>query len=491
MPSGCFAKAHHKLDRLFLFSMAIGVPPPFFIQIEGSGISYWFNSQNSLFSDMIILIAASAHFPLHAALRLPEGGYRRSDTPFGICHLFALPAHVVGILFEHFPLDLQPINGHFSTPGHFSRHYNNARIFASSALAAASIRIATSELFSDAADAAPGVHFSISAHNAYLPSTTWCAAVEQAGWKVHIQATPPQADMGELKVEGAAPLAQTLRVVLSLLTLADPEALSWLPLAEYQTLRADAETWLKDAELRATIDHQAQSHMELLYNQAFKFLSEDGDTEQAYDRWLEQVQTYGASAGIFDQSIQEVVRIAENGSHTRIAELLACRTARTRKLLEWPTLERLHLFNPAIHRLQQLATALNASGLTDAQVAKLALIPSLPWLTDARFQQFDLMLWENALHESLPDHLETGLHSLLTDACPLELILTGYDANFWGDFPQTSPIWPRHRPTATEIQQLAHRLGKLYPYRYEFQAWHGTNASGSLLFLRLSRNVPD
>jgi hypothetical protein len=404
---------------------------------------------------MLLHIEADPPVALHAHLRLAESAYRQASTPYGLCHVFGLPQGQAALLFEHFPLDLQPTDGHFPAPGPIARKYNNARIYASSALAAAAFRLAVADLLHDPGTAAA---YRLSLTNAYLPSAALLQAVQHSPYQVAAIPQPTQPDMGELIISGQGTLQDILLLALSLLALSDPEAMQWLDPSSFQQLRADAGAWLGDAaaDLDAQLQRRAQGH----YSPAYKLLADDGDPQAEQDARRAPLLAASQASGWNTALTAELLRLASE--HPRIAILDFDDASLIGQVLAFPALEVLALYHPAIHVLQALAAQLNQSGLTPEQAANIRLSPQAAWIQDEALQHDGLMVWLHALDGLHPDLLHLGLHNLLTRARPAQLLLPGHGQDFWrrSDVPP-----PAHAPLVlADLVALAQRLQSEYAH---------------------------
>lgn len=429
---------------------------------------------------MLLHIEAEPHAALHTRLRLPESAYRHLVTPYGHCHVFGLPGEQAALLFEHFPLDLQPNDGQFPAPGPIARKYNNARIYAHSALAAAACRSALAELL-DEAPGDPAQH-RITLTNTYLPSTALHQAAASTGLTVEVHPQAAQPDMAELILHGTCPLQDILHLALSLAALSDPEAIHWLNFPDYQQLRADAATWLGDAA--ESYDQELQRRATRHYNPAYKLLVDDGDAQLVQDDHRAQIHAEAEATGLRAAIAAEVLHAADG--HTHIALLDASSLSPALPLLSVPWLQHLAIFQPAVHILQHMAAQFNQSGLSPAQAAALRLSPQAAWIQDTALRGYGLMAWLDALDGLQPDLLSSGLHNLLQFARPEVLLLTGHGPAFW-----QRPGLPLHRHPALDLpalEALALRLRSQYPaYSCAVEALPGLTPAVHAHLIRLTR----
>lgn len=428
---------------------------------------------------MLLHIDADPQAALHERLRLPESAYRLVTTPYGPCHVFGLPHHQAALLFEHFPLDLQPVDGLFPAPGPLARKYNNARVHTSGAIAAAAFRLALAD---GLADPEAICRFHLTLHNAFLPSTSMCEAVATQGHAIlEVLPQPVQTDMADIRLSSAAgPLTDALLRLLSLAALADPEAIHWLMPQDYQQLRRDAESWLDASSpaLAAEYDAAVQARVSRLYNPAYKTLVEDGDPQLENHLTRLQALENAQATGLDDLLAAEVARSA--AASTRVGLLAPASITTAMRLLDIPEVQLIGLFHPAVHVLQQLAGQLNTIGLTHEQAGRLALVPLTTWIWDERLVGFDLLVWEDALQIREADLRDTGLHTLLQHAQPKELLLTASVID--------SSAPPASLLSRSAIDTLAKQLSSHYPYTAEIQALSVPESpSAALHLLRLSR----
>lgn len=416
---------------------------------------------------MLLHIEAAPQSALQDRLQLPESAYRQVASPYGYCHVFALSMYQAALLFEHFPLDLQPIDGVFPAPGPIARRYHNARIHACSALAAVAFRAAVAHLADDPAD--QPTSYRITLHNVILPDALLQMALRAHAPHVQLHQQAAQPDMGDIVFATQASLRETLDLALSIVALSDPEAAQWVAPQDLAPFRADAASWL--GEHADAYDASALASASRFFNPAYKLLAEDGDPQREADDTIAARNAHSQALGhttLLQAHLQEVVTAT---SPARIAFLLPDDLAGLLPLLEAPGEPALTIFHPAVHHLQRFATQLNAIGLTQAQAMRLALLPSTPWLKDPLLADYDLMLWTHGLHTRLPEQLESSLHNLLTAAKPRVLLLTGELGNGL---------------SAQAVDALAARLSEQYPYASSVQQL----AADSLILLRLTLRQP-
>lgn len=416
---------------------------------------------------MLLHIEAAPQSTLQDRLQLPESAYRQVVSPYGHCHVFALSMYQAALLFEHFPLDLQPIDGVFPAPGPIARRYHNARIHACNAVAAVAFRAAVAHLDDDAHDLPAS--YRITLHNVILPDAALLHALAQHA--PHVQAHPQAAhpDMGDIVITAQDSLRATLALALSIVALSDPEAAQWVAPQDLAPFRADAASWLGDGA--DAFDAQATAAATRLFNPAYKLLIEDGDPQRAADAASDARSAHSLAAGHAAQLRTYVQALVAEASPARVAFMLPDDLSAFLPLLTAPGEPALTVFHPAVHHLQRFAMQLNSHGLTQQQAMRLALLPSAPWLKDPLLTGYDLMLWTHGLHPRLQDQFESSLHNLLTHARPRILILTGELGS------QLSTL---------DLDALAARLSAQYPYTSTVQQ----PAADSLILLRLTLLVP-